>query len=217
MKQQVLNAVKENKIIVIVRGVERDDLLPLATALFEGGIRLLEVTFDAKGVISDAETAQNIELLVKELGDKMFIGAGTVLTKKQVSLTKKAGGSFIISPNVDKSVIKSTKRAGLVSIPGALTPSECQSAVKYGADLVKLFPVTDLGSGYVKAVCAPLSHIKFLAVGGIDQTNISEYLSAGAVGFGIGSNIITKKLIEKGDFEGIENLAKNYVEALNNA
>ena len=102
----------------------------------------------------------------------------------------------------------------MVSMPGALTPTEIVTAHRAGADFVKLFPITSLGTGYVKAVKAPLSQVKLLAVGGITENNMQEYLDAGVVGFGIGSNIVDKKSVGKGDFEKISELAKKYTRAI---
>jgi 2-dehydro-3-deoxyphosphogluconate aldolase/(4S)-4-hydroxy-2-oxoglutarate aldolase len=144
----------------------------------------------------------------------MLIGAGTVLNEEQVNLTAEAGGGFIISPDINEAVIRRTVARGLVSIPGALTPSEITSAHRAGADFVKLFPIADLGINYVKSVRAPLSHIRLLAVGGINTQNISDYLKAGVCGFGIGSNIIDKEMLQRGDFKGIEALARDYTEAV---
>ena len=144
----------------------------------------------------------------------MYIGAGTVITEKQVELTKSAGGLFIISPDTYGAVIDKTRMLEMVSMPGALTPTEIQAAHRYGADFVKLFPVTSLGIDYVKAVKAPLSHIKLLAVGGINENNMSDYLKAGISGFGIGSNIVDKKLVEANDFSGISLLAEKYTRAI---
>jgi len=195
MREKVLKAIEENKIITIVRGVESCKLIPLAEAMYEGGIRLLEITYSANGSVSDEETAKNIEILSKHFEGRMFIGAGTVITEKQVELTKQAGGKFIISPDTYENVIRKTRELDMVSMPGALTPSEIQLAHRYGADFVKMFPITNMGIEYVKAVKAPLSHIKLLAVGGIDENNMADYLKAGVCGFGIGSNIVNKKLL----------------------
>ena len=214
---ELIKKIEEEKIIVIVRGVKKENLIPLATAMYNGGIKLLELTYSANGSISDEETAENIRLLSEHFAGKMDIGAGTVLTEKQVELTKKAGGKFIISPDSYDKVIKKTKELGLVSMPGALTPSEIQSAHRAGADFIKLFPIDNLGVSYLKAVKAPLSHIKFLAVGGVDENNMSTYLKAGVCGFGIGSNIVKKDLIEKGDFDAITKLAKKYVSIVKNS
>lgn len=211
MREQIIQTVEQEKLIVIVRGVESEKLIPLAEAMYQGGIRLLEITYSANGKVSDEETAANIAALAKHFEGRMYIGAGTVLTEKQVELTAKAGGKFIISPDTCPEVIQKTRALGLVSMPGALTPSEMQIAHRNGADFVKLFPITSLGSSYVKAVKAPLSHLKMLAVGGVDESNMAEYLKAGVSGFGVGSNIINKKMLEQNDWQGITALAEKYV------
>ena len=211
MREQVINSVKNEKLIVIVRGVEKEKLIPLAEAMYDGGIRLLEITFSANGKVSDEETAENIKMLSEHFEGRMFIGAGTVLSEKQVELTKNAGGKFIISPDTNGNVIKKARELDMVSMPGALTPSEVQAAHSYGADFVKLFPVCSLGSEYVKAIKAPLSHIDMLAVGGVHDGNMAEYLKAGVSGFGIGSNIIDKKALSEDNYKAITELAKKYV------
>ena len=210
--KNTIDAILKEKIIVIVRGIGREKLLQFAEAAYNGGIRLLECTYDATGNTPDEEIASNIKMLADHFEGKMLIGAGTVLTEKQVELTKNAGGKFIISPDTCPEVIKETKKLGLVSIPGAFTPSEAVIAHKAGADFVKLFPITSMGSKYLKDIKAPLSHIRFLAVGGINADNITEYLSVGACGVGIGSDIANKKLIEANDFDAIEKTARRYVE-----
>ena len=213
-KQKIMAEVDAKKLIAIVRGVERDKLIPLAQALYDGGIRLLEVTYSANKSVADEETADRIRMLAEAFKGKLYVGAGTVLTKEQVKLTYKAGGQFIISPNVSKSVIKTTAKLGMISMPGALTPSEATDAVAYGADYIKLFPVSNLGPSYVKAVRAPLSNIKFLAVGGIDENNMADYLKVGVCGFGIGTNIVNQKMIDADDYASITELAKKYVEVI---
>lgn len=209
--KEVIQKIEREKLIVIIRGIEKEKLVPLSEAMYEGGIRLLEVTYSANGKVSDEQTADNIRMLVERFQDRMEIGAGTVLTEKQVELTYRSGGKFIISPDTCSTVIEKTKRLGMVSIPGALTPSEMQTAHRAGADFIKIFPITSLGASYVKAVKAPLSHLKMLAVGGVDEKNIAEYLKAGINGFGLGSNIIDKKKIAENDWLGITELAKKYV------
>lgn len=214
MKNNVINSILENKIVVIVRGVAKEKLIPLAEAMYAGGIRLLEITYSATNSPTHEETAECIRMLAEHFDGRMFIGAGTVLNEKQVELTKNAGGKFIISPDVNENVIKKSVELGLVSMPGALTPTEITTANRAGADFVKLFPITSLGLDYVKAVRAPLSHVKLIAVGGIHDMNMKDYLNAGVCGFGIGSNIIDKKLIEAEDYNGITELAKKYVSAI---
>lgn len=214
MKEQVIRKIEESKIITIVRGVAREDLIPLVQAMFDGGIRLVECTYDASGKISDEETALNIQMLVEKFGSEMLVGAGTVLTEKQVELTKKAGGTFIISPDTNEAVIRKTNSEGLVSIPGALTPTEIAAASRYGADFVKVFPAGVMGSTYIKDIKAPLSHIRLLAVGGVDEKNMNEFLAAGACGIGVSSGIVKKDLIKDKNFEAITNLARLYHQRL---
>ena len=214
MKNKVIKAIEEEKLIVIVRGVKKEKLIPLAEAMYEGGVRLLEITYDAKGIVTDEETAENIKMLAKHFDGRMYIGAGTVLKESQAELTKNAGGTFIISPDTNPDVIKKTVELGLVSIPGALTPSEIQRAHINGADFVKLFPITSMGVEYVKAVSAPLSHVKLLAVGGVGLDNIPDYLKSGVCGFGLGSNIIDKKALAEDDYKTITELAKQYTMAV---
>jgi 2-dehydro-3-deoxyphosphogluconate aldolase/(4S)-4-hydroxy-2-oxoglutarate aldolase len=144
----------------------------------------------------------------------MVIGAGTVLTESQVELTKNAGGKFIISPDTNPEIIKKTRELGLVSIPGALTPSEATLANRSGADFVKLFPNGEVKPTYLKALVAPLSHIKFLAVGGVSAANAKETLAMGAVGIGVATAIANKDLIKKGAYEGITRLARDFVNAV---
>lgn len=214
MREACIERIEKTGIVVIVRGVEREKLLPLAEAMYRGGIRALELTYDARGEVTDEETADRIRMLAEHFAGRMTIGAGTVLTEKQVRLTKYAGGEFIISPDANPDVIKATRLLGLVSIPGALTPTEIAAAYRAGADFVKLFPVTAFGPGYVKAVSAPLSHVRFLAVGGITEKNIPEYMAAGVRGIGVGSNIVDKALLEKEDYEGITAKAMLYTQLL---
>ncbi len=214
MREKVIEAIDKNKIVVIVRGVAKEKLIPLTEAMYKGGIRLLEVTYNANGNPTDEETAENIRMLAEHFEGRMYIGAGTVITEKQVELTKKAGGQFIISPDTYENVIRKTRELDMVSMPGALTPSEIQSAHRYGADFVKMFPITNMGLDYVKAVKAPLSHIKLLAVGGIETDNMTDYLNAGVCGFGIGSSIVNKKMIEADDYEAITALAEKFTKVI---
>lgn len=214
MKNKTITDIIDNKVIIILRGVSREKLIPLTEALYTGGIRLVEITYSADGRVPDTAVADNIRLLSETFEGRMTIGAGTVLTAEQVRLTAEAGGKFIIAPDTNNEVIGETVRLGLVSIPGALTPTEAQSAHKYGADFVKLFPVSSLGASYIKALSAPLSHIRFLAVGGVNENNIGEFIRSGAVGVGIGGNLTA--LLKENDYEAITEMARKYVEGARN-
>ena len=214
VREEVIRELEKEKIIVIVRGYTGQTLLRLTEAMYRGGICFLEVTYDHGGTYTAEQTASDIAMLVRHFEGRMHIGAGTVLSTEEVEMTFRSGGEYIISPNVNAEVIRRARDLGLLSMPGALTPSEVVTAYEAGADFVKLFPVDTLGSGYVKAIKAPLCHIRMLAVGGVKEENLADFLRAGVSGFGIGSNIVNKKMIAEGNFEGITALAREFVDAL---
>ena len=210
--ERTIERIESEKIIVIVRNVQKEKLLRFCHAIYEGGIRLVECTYDASGVITDQGTANMIRCIVDEFGEAMTVGAGTVLTEEQVTLTKEAGGKFIISPDTNTDVIKKTKCEGLVSVPGALTPSEITLAIRSGADFIKIFPVSAVGgTDYLKAVSAPLSNVKLLAVGGVNENNITAFLKAGCRGVGVGNGIVNTEMIKNDDYDGITKLAAKFV------
>ena len=212
--EHVISAIRQHKLIAIVRGLSEDELLKAAEALLGGGVRLLEVTFDQSGKIPDSVTANNIRLLKQTFDGKLLIGAGTVMSENQVLAAKEAGAEYIISPDVNEAVIKKTKELGLVSIPGALTPSEIVHAYNSGADVIKLFPSDTMGIPYIKAVRAPLRHIPMLAVGGVSVSNLADVLATGVWGVGIGSGVVRHDLLARNDYAGITALAKRYTEKL---
>lgn len=207
MYETIINKTLKTRIIAIVRGISESSVLPLAKALSGGGIEMMEITFDQSSPESFMSTARSIELLRDRMSGIIFPGAGTVMTTAQVELAAKAGAQYIISPNVDTGVIEKTRELGLVSMPGAMTPSEAGAAHAAGADFVKIFPAGSLGPQYLKNICAPLSHIRFLAVGGIDENNAAGFIKAGAAGLGIGGQLINKDWIAAGDFDRITDLA----------
>lgn len=217
MRDRIINLILEEKIIAIVRGAEPEQCKAVAKALYAGGIRLMEITYDQKRPESWQATANAIGALAREYEGRMFVGAGTVTCTELVEMTAKAGGAFIISPDTDVEVIRKTRELGLVSMPGAMTPSEIKIAHNAGADFVKLFPVGNLGASYLKAVKAPLSHIKIMAVGGVNEDNAAEFIKAGAVGLGVGGNLAKKAWIEAGEFDKLTAAAKALVEAVRNA
>ena len=217
MKAQIMQKIEAEKIIAIVRGVGPEQCMKVADALYAGGIRLMEVTYDQKNPDSFQATADAIAAIAKAYEGRMEVGAGTVTTPELVEMTAKAGGKFIISPDVNVDVIKRTNELGLVSMPGAMTPTEVMTAHWAGADFVKLFPVGNLGVSYVKALRAPISHVKLMAVGGVNESNIADFLAAGICGVGVGGNLANKKWIEAGEFDKITETAKNMVAIIKNA
>ena len=214
MRDQIIQQVEANKIIAIIRGVEPEKSLKVAQALYAGGIRMIEVTFDQKDEEKQKGTAESIRLISEYFQGKVSVGAGTVTSVKLVEMAAEAGAQYIISPDTSEEVIKKTRELGLVSMPGALTPTEILNAHRWGADFVKLFPIGSFGTAYIKAIKAPINHIKLLAVGGVNEKNITEFLDAGCCGAGIGGNLVNKKWIEAGEYEKITETAKLLVETV---
>jgi len=202
-----LSKILQHQIIAIIRGANPDDVLKIAGALYEGGIRLLEITMNS------AKPLAVIEQTAYHLGDKMLVGAGTVLDVKTAKAAIKAGAEFILSPIVDIDIIAAAKTCGAVVIPGAHTPTEIVYAFKNGGDIIKVFPATS--PGYIKNILGPLPHIPLLPTGGVNLENIAAYKKAGAVGFGIGSALVnTKKEVTDEYLMELTVSAKKYVQAI---
>ena len=180
---------KEMPIVAILRGITSNEIAPVCDALYDAGIKLLEIPLNTP----DAFTC--IKKAVEHCGTRQMVGAGTVLTGEDVIRVKEAGGKFIISPNTDEEVIRKTKELSLISIPGFFTASEGFKAVKSGADYLKLFPAT-LGPSYIKDLQAVIK-TPIMAVGGVTKENFASFLSV-ACGAGIGGAIYKpgKKLSE---------------------
>ena len=207
----LLHQVKQHRIIVAARGLRPADLLPTARALRAGGIRLLEITFDQASPTALADTPAAIRQVREAMGQEMLVGAGTVLTAGQARAAVQAGAQYLLTPNLDLGVIEAAHALGVPVVPGAFTPTEIAAAWNAGAALVKLFPAGCLGPSYIQAITAPLSHIPLLAMGGVGEENLLEYLSLPCMaGVGVGSNIAKKALVEAGDFEGLSALARRY-------
>lgn len=217
MREEVIQCAEQHRVIAIVRGVESRKCINVAKALYDGGIRLMEITYDQRNPDTWKTTAQAIGDILQTFEGRLLVGAGTVTTPELVELTHSVGGQFIISPDTNVDVIRRTRELGMVSMPGALTPSEIMTAHRAGADIVKLFPAADLGPGYLKAIRAPISHVKLMAVGGINENNIGQFLNAGAIGVGIGGNLANRTWIEAGEFYKITESAKAMVAAVANA
>ena len=202
MKTAIKQQIRESKLIAIARGVEPEKCIKIAQALYDGGFRLMEITYDQKHPEVWEDTARTIGAVAKAFEGRMFIGAGTVTCVELVELTHKYGGRFIISPDTNEDVIRRTVELGMVSIPGALTPTEVMIAGNFGP-------------GYIKAVKAPISHVEMLVVGGVDANNVASFLAAGASGAGIGGNLVNKAWVEAGEFEKITEVARAFVAAVN--
>jgi len=209
-----LEYVLERRIVAIVRGLKPEYVVRLGHAFEEGGIGLMEVTYDQKAPETWKNTASAIEAVEKEFGDRVLVGAGTVITPEQVSMTYNAGGHYLVTPTTQPEIIRMGKALGLGLYPGAFSPSEILEAWNAGADAVKVFPVGSLGPGYIKAVRAPLGHIPLMAVGGVNEKNAADYMKAGCVGLGVGGNLVNKEWIENGEWDKITALAREFMKAV---
>lgn len=208
-KLEIISAIKKYKICAIIRGAEAEKAVKIAQSLFDGGIKLIEVTFNTDKVI------EMIEAIKRTMGDKMYVGAGTVLDQETAILAINAGAEFILSPSISEGMIKVCNRYGKVAIPGVMTPSEAVRAMELGADILKLFPAGELGPGYLKSIRSPLNHIEFIAVGGINLENAKSFMKSGAIGLGIGSSLVDNSLVINSKFTELEKRANSFVQLLN--
>ncbi|MCC8025968.1 MAG: bifunctional 4-hydroxy-2-oxoglutarate aldolase/2-dehydro-3-deoxy-phosphogluconate aldolase [Clostridium sp.] len=204
-----LEQILKEKIVVIIRGLSKEESVEVVGAVKKGGLKLVEVTYDQTKPIS--YTTEKIKAIADAFNqEEVLVGAGTVLTPEQVDSAEKAGAKFIITPNTNEAVIKETKRLGLASMCGAMTPTEIEACYQYGSDIVKVFPADNLGITYMKAIRGPLNHIPLAAVGGVNLDNIEDFLAIGIHCFGIGGNIVNQKLVKAGKLSEITELAKKY-------
>ena len=213
---EIMELIEQNRVIAIVRGMHPDQMAPLARALERGGIRMMEITFNQNAPETFQNTVNALRTLSQNMRD-MAIGAGTVMTLEQLHMAADAGARYIISPDVNPALIAETKRLGLTSLPGAMSPTEIVTAWNAGADAVKVFPIGDLGVGYLKAIRAPLSHIPLIAVGGVNERNCADFLRAGAIGVGVGGQLVNREWIDAGEFYKIASLAGKIAQAAQNA
>ena len=213
MKEEILKALGETKVVAIIRGMDPDVCLKLAESYLSGGIRLVEVTFDQTG--DPRKTVDAIAAIRREFAKDMHVGAGTVLTDAQLQSMIDIGGEFMVTPSVNPRLIGTASAAGLATMPGAFTPSEIVIAHEAGADVVKIFPVRALGPQYVKDVLAPLKHIRLMAVGGVNPDNAADYLKAGCVGVGASGSLVNKEWIAAGEWANIAAEARRFISNCN--
>ena len=218
-KEQIIRYILDKRVTAIARHVPAEQLYRAAEALCAGGIGMLEVTFepgsfhDAEARKKDEQTAEAIAHLSVQMKGRMHIGAGTVMTTEQVEMARQAGAEFILAPDLYEPVVLAANKAGLVSIPGAMTPTEIANAFRMGADIVKVFPAGALGAKYFKDVTAPLGKLPLLAVGGASPENMGDFLRAGASGFGIGTALFNRELMNRGAWDELTEVARRFMAA----
>ncbi|MCT8137117.1 bifunctional 4-hydroxy-2-oxoglutarate aldolase/2-dehydro-3-deoxy-phosphogluconate aldolase [Anaerobacillus sp. CMMVII] len=198
--------IKDSGIVAVIRGANKDNIIPIAKALSKGGVTALELTVETPKILS------LVEMVADELKEEAIVGVGTVLDPETARAAIMSGAKFVFSPVVNVETIKMTKRYGVLSVPGALTPTEILTAYEHGADIIKVFPANVVGPGYFKDVRGPLPHIPMMPTGGIDVSNVGAYIKAGAIAAGVGSTLVnTKAVIDEAYCTELTERARKFV------
>ncbi|WP_226667835.1 bifunctional 4-hydroxy-2-oxoglutarate aldolase/2-dehydro-3-deoxy-phosphogluconate aldolase [Metabacillus litoralis] len=206
-----IDIIKETGVAAVIRGATVDNIVAIGEALSKGGVKVLEITVETPGACAAIEKA-SLEF------DDVLVGAGTVLDPETARIAIMSGAKFIFSPTINVKTIEMAKRYGVVSIPGALTPTEILSAYENGGDLVKVFPANVFGPSYIKDIHGPLPQIPLITTGGISVNNVGEYIKAGATGVGVGSSLVnTKKELTEDYLNEITETASTFIKAVQEA
>ena len=203
-----LQRVLAGGLVAVVRAPDASHLVEVIAALAEGGVGVAEVTFTVPGALDVLKAAK------AQLGDRVLLGAGTVLDPETARAALLAGAEFIVSPTLNFDVIRLCKRYDKLVFPGAYTPTEILAAWEAGADVVKVFPADVLGPAYFKAMRGPLPQIRLMPTGGVDLNTAGEFLRAGACCLGVGSQLVDPKAVARQDFEYLRGLAWQYTQAV---
>lgn len=198
-------------LIAVIRTQKTSQVLPVCQALLEGGIHALEITLTVPNALSAIREA------CQTLGGKALIGAGTVLNADSCRDAIQAGAEFIVSPITRADIVQAAHTADRPVMLGAYTPTEAQTAFELGADFIKLFPADKLGPAFVKALRAPLPHLKIVPTGGVDLNTAADFLKAGCAALGVGSSLLTKDILATSNWTELTRLAKAYVEVVQKA
>lgn len=202
----ILHRILSGGIVAVLRAPSGQMLIDVAEALYRGGVEAIEVTFTVPGA------HRVIEQVADRLGDRIVLGAGTVLDAETARIALLSGAQFIVGPTVNLDVIELCRRYDKPVMPGALTPTEVLTAWQAGADIVKIFPSELTGPNYLKALRGPLPQVRLMPTGGVNLETAEAFLKAGACALGIGGSLVEPKALAAGDFSRIESLAAQYVE-----
>ncbi|ERI91780.1 KDPG and KHG aldolase [Clostridiales bacterium oral taxon 876 str. F0540] len=198
------------KVTIILRGYNYNQAKTVMKALAQSNIRAVEITMNTEGAL------ETISKLSKEFGDTMLIGAGTVTTMEQAKAAINAGAKFILSPvMLSKEIIDLCREKSVITVPGAMSPTEIYKSFEDGADIVKIFPAISCGTRFFKDVKAPLGNVPLMAVGGVSKENVKEFFKGGADFLGIGSGVFNKEDIESENLEGLIKSVKEFEEKIN--
>lgn len=207
-RETLCRRLSEAGLIAIIRARRTDQVLPLAEALLAGGISAVEVTFSTPNALAALET------VAARLGDRALVGVGTVLTPDQCRAALAAGAQFVVSPIARTDLIPLAHAAGKPVMLGAYTPTEAQLVHDAGADFVKLFPADQLGPGFIKALRAPLPHLRIVPTGGVGLDTLEGFLRAGCPAVGVGSSLVTADILARDDWPALTDRARRFVAAL---
>ena len=206
-KTEILERIHQIGLVPVLRATSAKEAMTIADAIIAGGVTVLEITMTVPGAV------QVMEQLVKHHGNKLLVGAGTVLDAETARTCLLAGAQFIVSPALDVRTIELCLRYSAPIMPGALTPTEIVTAWQAGADVVKVFPCSALGGAkYLKAVAGPLPQIQLIPTGGVSLDTAEEFLAAGAFALGVGSDLVDAKAAAEGRTEVITGNARKYME-----
>src|SRR5437764_9450612 len=204
-----LKRVAECGIVAVVRAPDPGGLVEVVRALADGGVTVAEVTFTVPGAADVIREAR------RQLGDRVLLGAGTVLDPETARTALLAGAEFVVAPTVNPDVIRLCRRYDKLVMPGAFTPTEILAAWEAGADVVKVFPADVLGPAFFKAMRGPLPQIRLMPTGGVDLTTAAAFLKAGACCLGVGGQLVEPKAVADRNFDSIRDLARQYVAVVN--
>jgi 2-dehydro-3-deoxyphosphogluconate aldolase/(4S)-4-hydroxy-2-oxoglutarate aldolase len=204
--QEILSFMTEIGIVPVVRTTSAESAIKAIEAIYRGGVRSAEITMTVPGAV------KALEKIADQFGDKIMLGAGTVLDPETARICMLAGAQFFVTPSLNLQTIEMAKRYSKVICPGALTPTEVVTAWQAGADVVKVFPADAVGGPkYIKALKGPFPQIKTIPTGGVNLETAGEFLKAGASAVAVGGELVNAKLIKEGRYERIEELAREYL------
>lgn len=205
-KQEVLDRILSTGVVAVIRMKDTQRLKRVIEAIRLGGVKSIEITMTVPGAV------QIIADLVKTVPDDVLVGAGTVTDVETANKVIDAGAKFVVGPILNLDIIKLCNQRGVVIMPGCYTPTEIFTAWKAGADIIKVFPATSLGPKYFKDIRGPFPDLRLLPTGGVSVDNVGEWIAAGAVAVGVGSDLLDKKAIDEERYEVLTERAKRMVE-----
>src|ERR1051325_10181882 len=208
-KQQILSFITDIGIVPVVRTSSAEGAIRAIEAMYPGGIRAAEITMTVPGAI------RALEKVADQFGDKIVLGAGTVLDPETARACMLAGAEFFVTPSLRVSTIEMAKRYSKVICPGALTPTEVLAAWEAGADAVKVFPCGNVGGAkYIKALKGPFPQIEMIPTGGVNLDTVGDFLKAGACAVGVGGELVDAKCMKEGRWDTIETRARQFIAAI---